>query len=106
MTAHKRTKCPCETSNIPDDASSILNSMNTSSLVVKRIACIVDNDDAKIFLKKYDNTNLNINIKLIDEAYANDIIRNTTITLSSGFIFIIFTTNTNDNNNDTHRVCT
>jgi len=97
MTAHKRTKCPCETSNIPDDASSILNATKTPSLIAKRITCLVDNTNAKLFLKKYDNTNLNINIKLIDEAYANDIIRNSTITLSSGNILMLLHSNTNTN---------
>jgi len=89
MTAHKRTKCPCDTSNIPDDASSILNTTYTPSLIAKRYTCIVDNTNAKKFFQKYTKINMNINIRMIDEIYANDIIKNTTLKTTSGFILIL-----------------
>ena len=89
MTAHKRNKCPCDTSNIPDDASSILNTTYTPSLIAKRYTCIVDNTNAKKFFQTYAKINMNINIRMIDEIYANDIIKNTTLKITSGFILIL-----------------
>jgi len=85
MTAHKQTNCPCDTTSIPDDATSILNTTNTPSLLMKRITCIVDNNNAKILFKKYENINLNINIKMIEESYANEVITNGSSTIPQGY---------------------